>query len=179
MSELAKTTTEVINKQSDFIKLLNKLSETSTSETSKQILDSIRPILLNYFYIRTWDLVNLGGVDSNAVKLFIDTLDQVYPLYLKSLTSDSTNDDQLSIRLSSILNEMVPDIITTINYVAFSHIKFCNKFVEMNGLKVLFNYLNSQILVDNYVENAKNPSNLVNSTMKSCIGIKLSPKLST
>jgi hypothetical protein len=174
MSKLANITKEIISKQNEYINYLSKLESSTTHSNDKKILEEIKPSLLSYFHIRAWDMVNLGSNDSNAIKLFIDTLDNLYAHFLRTFEVKDLFESELGVELKSIITEIVSDVITTINYVSFSHIKFCNKFVEMHGLKALFNYLNNQILIDNYVAEAKNKKSkefeLINKTMKNTMG---------
>jgi hypothetical protein len=174
MSKLDKITNEIISKQNEYIKYLSKLESSTNHSNDKKILDEIKPFLLSYFHIKAWYLVNLVNNDSNAIKLFIDILDHLYPHFLRTFDVNDLFESTLGCELKSIITEIVSSVITTINYAAFSHIKFCNKFVEMNGLKVLFNYLNNQILIDNYVSESKNKKSkefeLISTTMKNTMG---------
>jgi uncharacterized protein YqkB len=137
--------------ENDFFKHLCELPSSSKDDNDKKLLKKLKTAALNFFYIKSFD-VTQTEFDSNFVRIIIDLLENLYPHYVSVFEKKLTPDDsELYRNLLNLVESIVPEIIIVLNCIAFDSIKFCNKFIESNGLKIIFDYISNSTLLQNYV----------------------------
>jgi hypothetical protein len=150
------TSQELSNCQSDYLKHLDNLKNTSISQEEHALLEKVKSAVIDYFYIKAIDDCR---IDPNAihVKVIIKLMDELFILYQKSFDEEmNQSESQLYTTLKLIAHEILPDTMFLLNCISFDSINFCNKFIENNGLKILFDYLNNSKLLNTYLKYSKN-----------------------
>jgi hypothetical protein len=153
----AKETSKELSKcQSDYLKQLDNLKQTSTNQEEHELLEKLKSAVIDFFYIKTIDDCR---IEPNAVhvKVIIKLMEELFVLYQKSFDDElNQSESQLFAALKSIAHEILPDTMFLLNCISFDSINFCNKFIENNGLKILFDYLNNSKLLNTYLKYSKN-----------------------
>ena len=160
--------------QINYFEYLNSLSASAGSDENNKLLKKLKITILNYFHIKMFSM-SKTGVDTNFVNIIIDILTKLYQMYVKiyDVNTDTERGEFYTVLLD-IVNMIVPDTCTILNCISFDSIKFCNKFVELKGLSVLFEYINNPVLLQSYVKysadlNSENFYN-IDRTMRRIIG---------
>ena len=153
------TLDQILTIENDFFKHLNNLAASSKNDSDKKLLKKIKTIILNFFYIKSVDSTQTE-FDSNFVRIIIDILNDLYPYYVSIFERPiSTEYSDLYKDILKIVECIVPQTIIVLNCFAFDFIKFCNKFIEFSGLKILFDFVSDPILLQNYVKLSSNVGN--------------------
>lgn len=82
----------------------------------------------------------------------IHTLEKLLPTYLESFEPASKSESSLRTALKKINYDMTPQISLILNLAAFDSVRFCHKFLESQGIGILYKYLNNELLLSKYVE---------------------------
>jgi hypothetical protein len=150
-----KTLYEILTLEINYFDHLNSLpsssSPSSKDSDDRKLLKKLKTIVLNFLYIKSFASTQ-ADIDVNFVRIVIDILSNLYAYYVKIFEKEVTLENtELNKSLLEIVEFIVPETITCLNSKAFSSIKFCNKFIENNGLKILFDFISCPVLVQNYV----------------------------
>jgi len=157
---------EILLLEINYFDHLNSLSSSSPSPSpsskdndERKLLKKMKTIVLNFFYIKSFESTQ-ADIDANFVRIMIDTLSNLFAYYVKIFEKEVTLENtELNKSLLEIVEFILPETITFLNIKAYSSIKFCNKFIESNGLKILFDFISNPILLQNYAAYASSVEN--------------------
>lgn len=155
---------------------LSKLGENETDSTNKDLLNSLKPIILNYTYLKSLSDLYLE-MDDNIPGVICCSLEKLFPLCIEkhSLHPETNSNSELHKALIKISADMAAEICLILNIVTFESFKFCKKFIEIGGLEISFKYLSSETLLDAYVDAASRDTRsdefkCIDKTMRRVIG---------
>ena len=137
----------ILSIQKDFFAKLNTL--TTENDSDKKLLKKIRTAVLNYYHIKAFDLLQVE-TDTNYVRIVIDVLENLYENFVATYEQTDAPRSQLYSGLAEIIQQIVVEVIFILNCISFESAKFCNRFIENEGLKILFKYLANPVLLKNY-----------------------------
>ena len=147
---------QVLTIENELFNHLNSLSASSHDDGDRKLLKKLKTVILNFFFIKLVESTQ-AEFDTNFVRMIIDILNELYPYYVKIFDKQLSSDNsELYINLLKIIEYIVPQTVIVLNCFAFDYITFCNKFIENNGLKILFDYVSNPILLQSYVKNSAN-----------------------
>lgn len=92
--------------------------------------------------------------DANPCRIIIETLDLLFPLYVAVFSPDYEH--KIPPEFATNIKDMVAIISNILNSATFEYMRVCYFVSELNGLKVIFQYLTSDVLIKAYVKLAKN-----------------------
>lgn len=155
---------------------LNKVQE--EAHLSPSLFKRLKRIATNVTYIKLLagkDLLELN-LDADQSRILIDTFDLMFPVY--TAVFSPSNEQHIPPIVATIIKDIMQDLTLILNLATFDFIKVCHLFLELDGLKVIFQYLTNSVLINAYVKLAEKQENnpdfsTIDSSMRQMVSVVL------